>query len=146
MGLKLSAKQYLGQIQMLRINIDQNLERLEEMKSDLGDIGGANCDGERVQSTLIGNKTCNDVTRYIAFEESVQKEIEHFVNAENQIISEIRNLHNKNYVQVLYKVYVQGKAVKAAANEMNLSYAYVLSLHRDALAEFENTYKNLKFY
>ena len=141
----LSAKEYLQQIQLLDININQNLERLAEMKTDALFLGGVNYDRERVQSTMTGNKTCNDIARYLALEESINKEIDHFVNVKNQIISEIRSLRISNYVKILYKVYVQNKSLKISTVEMNLSYSYVLELHQQALAAFQNTYTDLKY-
>lgn len=141
----LSAKEYLQQIQLLDININQNLERLAEMKTDALFVGCTNYDRERVQSTMTGNKTCNDITRYLTLEESINKEIDHFVNLKNQIISEIRSLRISKYVEILYKVYVQNKSLKTSSVEMNLSYSYVLELYHQALTAFENIYTDLKY-
>lgn len=142
---KLTAKQYLEQLQELDTVINQDLERLAEMKADASSTGGIDYSKERVQTSTSGDKLCNDVTRYVTLDEEINAEIDRFVDAKNQIISEIRGLHVNNYIQVLFKVYVQFKSVRQAAKEMKKSYSYVIELHNKALALFEETYKNLYY-
>lgn len=142
---KLTARQYLEQLQELDTVINQDLERLEEMKADATSTGGIDYSKERVQTSTSGDKLCNDVTRYVTLDEEINAEIDRFVDAKNQIISEIRGLHVNNYIQVLFKVYVQFKSVRQAAKEMKKSYSYVIELHNKALALFEETYKNLYY-
>ena len=105
----LSAKKYLEQLQELDIKIAQNLERLTEMKEDAISAGGIDYSKERVQTSRSGDSIGNAVTRYVSFDEQINAEIDSFVDAKNQIISEIRSLHVNNYIQVLFKVYVQFK-------------------------------------
>ena len=139
---KLSAKEYLEQLEVLDTNINQDLELLSEMKASASSTGGIDYSKERVQTSLSGDKLGNDVTRYIDFNEQINAEIDRFVDAKEQIIREIRGLHVDNYCQVLFKVYVQFKTVRQAAKEMKKSYPYVIELHNKGLALFEETYKN----
>lgn len=141
----LTARQYLEQLQELDTNINQDLERLDEMKINATCTGGIDYSKERVQTSTSGDKLCNDVTRYISLDEEINAEIDRFTDAKNQIISEIRGLHVNNYIKLLYKVYVQYKSIHQASKEMRLSYSYVIELHKKALAAFEETYKNLYY-
>lgn len=142
---KLTARQYLEQLQELDTVINQDLERLKEMKADATSTGCIDYSMERVQTSTSGNKLCNDVTRYVTLDEKINAEIERFVDAKNKIIAEIRGLHVNNYIQVLFKVYVQFKSVRQAAKEMKKSYSYVIELHNKALVLFEETYKDLYY-
>ena len=142
---KLTARQYLEQLQELDTNINQNLERLAEMKADATCTGGIDYSKERVQTSTSGDKLCNDVSRYVDFNAQINAEIDQFVDAKEQIIREIRGLHVNNYIQVLFKVYVQFKSIKVAASEMKMSYPYVREVHRKALEMFEETYENLHY-
>lgn len=81
-------------------------------------------------------------TNYVAFNDKINAEIDSFADAKEQIIKEIRGLRDKNYVQVLYKVYVQYKTVKQASKEMKKCYNYTVELHNKALAAFEKTYQD----
>ena len=125
----LTARQYLEQLEELDTNINQNLELLSEMKQAAMNPGAIDYSKERVQTSLSGDKLGSDVTRYVTFDEKINAEIDRFVDAKNQIISEIRGLHVNNYIQVLFKVYVQFKSIRQAAKEMKKSYSYVIELH-----------------
>lgn len=141
----LSAKEYLSQLEVIDEQINQNLERLDDMKSGACDTGGIDYSKDRVQTSTSGDKLCNDVIRYVSLNDQINAEIDLFVEAKEQIIREIRSLRKKEYIQVLYKVYVQYKSIRQTANEMKKCYSYVLELHKKALAAFEETYKNLHY-
>lgn len=141
----ISARKYLEQLQTFDIYISQDLERLDDMKANACSTGAIDYSAERVQTSPSGDSLCRQVTNYVAFNEKINAEIDRFVDAKEQIISEIRGLRDKNYVQVLYKVYVQFKTVKQASKEMKKSYNYTVELHNKALAAFEETYKNLTY-
>lgn len=142
---KLSAREYLEQLEVLDTNINQDLERLSDMKTNASCSGAIDYSKDRVQTSLLGDKLSNDVARYVDFEEQINAEIDRFVDAKEQIIQEIRDLRVKNYIQVLFKVYVQFKSIKVAASEMGMSYQYVREIHKKALKTFEQTYKNLHY-
>lgn len=142
---KLSAKAYLEQLEIIDMQINQDIERLGEMKENAMSTGGIDYSRDRVQTSPRGDKLCADVARYIAFDEEINAEIDRFVDAKEQIIREIRELRDKNYIQVLTKIYVQFKSVKVASQEMKKSYSYTIDLHRKALKAFENMHKQLKY-
>lgn len=104
---KLTARRYLEQIQEFDIYINQDLERLEEMKINACSTGAIDYSKDRVQTSPSGDTLCKQVTNYVAFNDKINAEIDSFTDAKEQIIKEIRGLRNKNYVQVLYKVYTQ---------------------------------------
>ena len=116
----LSAREYLGQLEFLDTSINQDLERLNDMRINACSTGGIDYSDERVQTSPSGD-------------------------AKNLIIKQIRGLHNNYFNQILFKVYVQFKSVKQASKEMKKSYNYTVELHNKALAAFEETYENLTY-
>jgi hypothetical protein len=142
---KLSAKRYLQQLEIIDMMINQDLERLDDMKTDACSTGGIDYSRDRVQTSMSGDSIGNSVVRYMTLNDEINAEIETFSDAKNQIIQEIRGLKDKNYINILYKIYVQFKSIKIASGEMRKSYSYVLELHKKALAEFEETYINLYY-
>lgn len=142
---KLTARQYLEQLETIDTKINQHLERLAEMKADATSTGGFDYSRERVQTSTSGDKLCKDVARYVDFNAQINAEIDQFVDAKNQIISEIQGLNVNNYIQVLFKRYVQFKNLKVTASEMKMSYQYVRDLHKKALEMFGETYTNLHY-
>lgn len=115
------------------------------MKTDAMKGGGIDYSKVRVQTSLTGGKMENDVVRYVSFDEHINREIDQFADAKEKIIRQIRGLHNKDYVRVLYKVYVQYKSLKVAAAEMKRSYNYTIEVHRKALEAFEKVYSDLVY-
>ena len=142
---RLSAKEYLEQLELIDENINQDLHRLSDMKTDAMKGGGIDYSKVRVQTSLTGGKMENDVVRYVSFDEHINREIDQFADAKEKIIRQIRGLHNKDYVRVLYKVYVQYKSLKVAAAEMKRSYNYTIEVHRKALEAFEKVYSDLVY-
>ena len=142
---KLTARRYLEQIQEFDIYINQDLERLEEMKINACSTGAIDYSKDRVQTSPSGDTLCKQVTNYVAFNDKINAEIDSFADAKNLIIKQIRGLHNNYFNQILFKVYVQFKTVKQASKEMKKSYNYTVELHNKALAAFEETYKNLTY-
>ena len=140
----LSAKAYLGQLQELDTFINQDIERLSDMKLGATSTGAIRYDKERVQ-TSPQNTLERQVCNYVTYEEMLNAKIDAFVDAKETIIEQIRGLHQNNYIQVLYKVYVQFKSLRTAAKEMKVSYSYVIELHQKALSCFEETYTNLSY-
>lgn len=141
----LTALEYLSQLKILDIQIDQDIERLSEMKLNAIDSGAIDYSTERVQSSPSGDTLCKDVVNYVTYSEKINQEIDDYVAAKEQIIGEIRELRNAEYIQVLYKVYVQYKNLKTAAVEMQRSYNYVLTVHKQALKEFKNLHPRLYY-
>ena len=141
----LSARVYLGQLALIDEQINQDLERLEELKQSARSTGSFDYSRERVQTSPIGDKLCSDVSRYVDLDNQINAEIDRFVNAKEQIIREIRELRNTDYVKVLYKVYVQYKSIKVAAQEIGKSCSHTSVIHNKALSAFEEQHKNLSY-
>lgn len=143
---KLSAEKYLQQLEVLDTNINQNLERLADMQINMCNVDGIDYSAERVQTSPSGDGLCKGVSAYVDFNNKINEEIDNFIDAKNKIIQEIRDLHNADYIQVLFKKYVQFKTLTITAREMKRSYNYVLNVHKKALAAFEEAYENLYYY
>ena len=141
----LSARVYLGQLALIDEQINQDIERLEELKQSARSTGSFDYSRERVQTSPIGDKLCSDVSRYVDLDTQINAEIDRFVDAKEQIIREIRGLHHADYIKVLYKVYVQYKSIKVTAQEIGKSCSHTSVIHNRALSAFEAQYKNL-FY
>lgn len=141
----LSAKVYLGQLALIDEQINQDIERLEELKQSARSTGSFDYSRERVQTSSVGDKLCSDVSRYVDLDTQINTEIDRFVDAKEQIIREIRGLHHADYVKVLYKVYVQYKSIKVTAQEIGKSCSHTSVIHNRALSAFEEQYKNLSY-
>ena len=116
------------------------------MKLNAMSTGGIDYSKERVQTSAVGDRLCSDVVRYTELDAHINAQIDKFVDAKEQIIREIRELHQVDYIKVLYRVYVQQKNLKITAAEMKKSYRFVRDVHKKALAAFEEKHKNLTYF
>lgn len=133
----LSAEQYLGQLEVIDIQINQDLRRLEEMKHAAGGMGAIRYDKDNVQTSPEGDRLCLDVARYVEFNQKIEAEVDRYVDIKNQLIGEIRVLHTPKSVDVLYRKYVEFKSLVEIADAIGLSYVQVKRVHKRALQEFE---------
>ena len=135
----MNAKEYLEQIQLLDVKIQQDLERLEEMKHSALGMRAIRYDTDKVQVSP-SDKLCADTARIIDFDEYINREIDRFTDQKERVIQQIQGMSNANHVKLLFKVYVQYKTLKQAAAEMKISYSYSVELHKKALQTFETIY------
>lgn len=139
----MNAKDYLEQLQLLDTKINQNLERLEEIKHSASGVRAIRYDIDKVQVSP-SDHMCDTVTRYLDLDEHINREIDRFADAKEKVIKQIQGLKTAKHMMMLFKVYVQYKTVKEASVEMKISYSYAIEVHKKALEAFENQYAPLQ--
>ena len=135
----MTAEQYLQQIQILDVQIQQDIEQLDELKNRAKGVTAIRYDKDKVQ-TSPSDRLCSDVCSIVTLDERITSEIDKLCDAKQLIIRQIRGLKDAVYIQILYKVYVQYKTLKVAGMEIGISYTTVLQKHRDALTVFASKY------
>ena len=133
----MKAKEYLQQLKLLDVKIDQKLKQVGDLRQMAQATGALDYSKDMVQTSAFGDSMSNAVIRYLSLEEEVDQQIDQFVDLKNQIINQIQALKDVNYVQVLFKRYVEYKALEVIAVEMGYTYQYVRILHGHALQDFE---------
>ena len=88
-----------------------------------------------ISGSLVEGRICYD-----AFVLDNKANAIYYQQKQQEIIKKIQSLCNADYMQVLFKVYVQDKTIKQASQEMGRSYNFVLEAHKKALAEFDKKY------
>jgi len=135
----MTAEQYLQQIQILDVQIQQDIEQLDELKNRAKGVTAIRYDKDKVQISP-SDRLCSDVCSIVTLDDRITAEIDKLCDAKQLIIKQIRGLKDAVYIQILYKVYVQYKTLKVAGMEIGISYTTVLQKHRDALAQFASMY------
>ena len=136
----MKSKEYLQQLKLLDVKIDQKLKQAGDLRQMAQATGALDYSKDRVQTSSSGDALSNAVIKYLSLEEEIDRQIDQFVDLKNQIINQIQGLKDVNYVQVLFKRYVEYKKLEVIAVEMDYTYSYVRALHGYALQEFERTY------
>ena len=140
----MKAKEYLQQLQRLDTVIDQKLKELDDLKAMSTSIGSFDYSKDRVQTSPSSDAPyVKTVSRMIDLNEEINREIDVFVDLKHKIINQIQGLANTNYINLLFKRYVEYKRLEVISVEMNYTYQYTKEIHGYALQEFERTYPNL---
>jgi len=141
---KLTAKQYLDQLRVIDTKINQKMEELADLMTAATSTGAIDYSKDKVQ-TSPQNAQENRICKYVDLDAEINREIDEFVDIKHRVTKEIQELNVDYYIKILFKVYVQYKTVKDAANEIGLSYQYVRDLHKKALKAFEELHTDLHY-
>ena len=139
----MKAKDYLKRLKRLDTIIRQKQQEITELRLTASSTGGFDYSKERVQSSPSGGAPFErPVLKIIELEQQINAEIDRFVDKKHKIINEIQSLNNSDYINLLYKRYVEYKSLEQICVEMNFSYDYIKHLHGYALKIFEDKILN----
>lgn len=132
----MTAKEYLSELE----NINARLKQKEEQKQML--LAAATTVTTRMNQTKVQSSSPVDrvgdaVSKLADLETDIDMEIADFWYTQDLFINQIQMLSDAIQMQVLFKTYVQFKALKTVAHEIGRSYQYTRELHQKALRAFE---------
>ena len=140
----MTASEYLGQVEVLNVRIDQKRKELERIQNEAYGVKGMRYDTDRVQTSPVDHMP-DMVIRCIELEEEIRKDIERNIELRHQIIYQIQGMPDLKHVQLLYKKYVELKTNPEIAGEMNMAEDTVRKIHTKALQEFTRVYGQRSF-
>ena len=136
----LKAKKFLSENWRLQSIYESKFEQLRELKAMCTSVASPMASGERVQSSINlhnqENKICND----IELEEQLQKDIDRILGIKLDITQKINGLDNQEYQLLLMKRYLNFHTFERIACDMDISFRWVMKLHKKALKHFEEKY------
>lgn len=133
----MKAKEYLMQIEILSVKIEQKKQRAKEYRDLALCSGGFDYSKERVQTSNLGGQIEDRIIRYISLESEITENIFMLQQMKDKITGEIHNLNNSDYIILLYKRYVECKTLGQISKDMHYSYDRIRHMHGNALMEFE---------
>ena len=116
----MTASEYLRQVEVLNVRIDQKRKELERIQNEAYGVKGMRYDTDRVQTSPVDHMP-DMVIRCIELEEEIRKDIERNIELRHQIIYQIQGMPDLQHVQLLYKKYVELKTNPEIAGEMNMA-------------------------
>ena len=132
----MTAKEYLSELEEIKVKIQQ-LQEERQMYMEMAASISVSVNPVKVQDNSITDRVSLNTIKAADVDSKIDMEMRHLFNRTAQIIEQIRELRNALYIQILYKVYVQGKTLKESSVEMGRSYNYILASHKKALQAFE---------
>lgn len=133
----MKAKEYLMQIEILSVKIEQKKQRAKEYRNLALCSGGFDYSKERVQTSNLGGQIEDRIIRYVSLESEITENIFMLQQMKDKITGEIHNLNNSDYIILLYKRYVECKSLGQIAKDMHYSYDRIKHMHGNALMDFE---------
>ena len=143
---RVSAAKYLGQLERQRTRLDMDEERLEHMRAKVYGASGFDYSRERVQTSSGKDQQSESVIRLMDFQKRVEEERQFYESVEDTITEQIGQLSGSIESKLLFKIYVQFKTLRQAANEMCISQSYAYRVHNRSLREFEKLYPELYLF
>ena len=132
----MNGKECLQQIQVMDVTIIQKVKQLEEMRRMYSYLRGTRV-GVGSKSSGISEGFTKASNKMLDLELSLTRKIEVFQLMKNECIEMIHSLQKPEYMEVLYKRYVEYKTVERISYEMNYTYKYTSQLLTKALKAFE---------
>ena len=147
----MTAKQYLSQIKLLNLKIDQKLEEREDLMFRAMGNHSPTLTKDKVQSSISGDRMSSTVDRYVDLDRDIDQLIRKYVDKRDLIINQIQQLEDPRCVELLYHKYVGHRNGEGRMEYMRLeeiacimkkpngspyTYGHIRSLHGKALKDF----------
>lgn len=136
----MKAKEYLQQLRLFDEKLKQDKKDAEELKLRATTIKGVDYSSNKVQMSASHTSLSDNIVRYMNLEERIESQTWEFLQFKHQIINQIQELDDANYLNVLFKHYVEYKKLDIIAKEMKYTYVYIRELHGKALKAFEKVH------
>lgn len=138
-----TAKEYLLQVKLYDVHINERLEELAKLKALATKItttlspepGG--CSGNH-------DKIGDAVSKIIDLQDEANKAVDAFVDKKKEVRELLEQVQNPVFLELLYKIYFQYETLEKAAIEMGYTYRNVCYIHGKALQEVEKILKQRK--
>lgn len=147
----MTAKEYLSQIRLLDLKIDQKIEERQELMHRASGIAAVSADPNRVQTSGDTVGPMRYVDKAVDMEQDINRMISEYTSARDRIINQIHQLSDARYVELLNLKYVGRREKNGRMHYMRLeeiactmiksngepySYDHIRSMHGEALKRF----------
>lgn len=136
-------KKYLQQIRIYDSRINTKLEELHHLKEMVLRITPTLKDDVVSGGGGSQDKLADAVTKIVDLEEEVNRDIDRYVSAKQEISNTLEKISDPDQLQVLHKRYVQYKTWEQIACEMNMSYRNVCYIHGKGLQSVNQILKGM---
>ena len=136
----MTAKEYLNQIRMLDIKINEGIEELEQLKAMATKVTAALGD-EVVSSSKNPDKMTDVIAKIINLQMDLNRAVDKYVDIKAEAVELLSQVENPTHYKILHSRYVLFKKWEQIACEIGFTYQWTNELHDVALLEFEKILK-----
>ena len=128
----MTAKEFLNKIRDIDLLIDEKLADVQELRDRLTNIT-ANCEGERVQTSKLGDKFADTIAKIVDLENELQVCITQGIRCRREFEEIISKLTSPQEYEVMHRHYVQFQSFGRIAKEMHFSKSAIAKIHKRIL-------------
>lgn len=126
------AKEYLLQVKLCDVHINDRLEELAKLKALATKITST-WSSEPGGGSGNQDKLGDAVAKIIDLQREINEAIDDFADKKNEVRELLEQIQNPILLELLFKVYFQYQTLEQAACEMGYSYKQTTRLHGNAL-------------
>lgn len=128
----MGAKEYLEQVKLFDVRINNYLEELERLKSLVTKVTST-WKGDVVSGGGNQDKLGDAIARIVDLQHEVNQAIDDYVDKRNEIGAILDKIADPDQLRVLYKRYFDGLTWEQIACDMHMTYRNVCYIHGRAL-------------
>lgn len=132
-----AAKEFLQQVKLCDMHINEKLEELERLKALTTKITSTWKTDVSVSGSGNQDKLGDAIAKIIDLEADINKAVDEFVDKKKEVSMIIEKIQQPDQVAVLYKRYFQFETWEQIACEMHMTYRNVCYIHGRALQTVE---------
>ncbi len=129
----------MSQVRHLKEKLKRKKEKYAELKAAAYSVNAIRYKKDRIKSTRFDCKFENLVIRYMTLEPQIQKEEQELNDLMQRISSQIDNMSNEKYKEVLKLIYFENMSYTKIARKYDVSRKTVHRWQDKALEQFEDT-------
>lgn len=135
----MTAKEYLRRIKTDDLRINQKIKEYDNLSKRSTSLGSMDYSAVRVQTSPDGQGFTKTIDKLVDLQREINEDIDRYYDNRQKKIREIQSLDRAEYIEILYRRYVEGQPLEVIAAEMGYSYHWACHIHGEALKEFEKT-------
>lgn len=137
----MTTKDYLNQISRLNMLINNKLSEISQYKELSYSISAVKNE-ERVMTSPNQDKIGTSIAKIDEMERKLDDMIDDYIDKKNHIISQIQDIENNDFYEILFARYIEKLTFEKIANKTGWCWRQVHRIHAKALKEFEEKYGN----
>jgi len=137
----MTTKDYLNQINRLNMLVNNKLAEIAQYRELSCSISAVKNE-EKVMASPNQDKIGTNIAKIDEMERKLDEIIDDYIDKKNYIISQIQDIENDDYYEILFARYIEKLTFEKIANKTGWCWRQVHRIHAKALKAFEEKYGN----
>lgn len=135
----MTTKDYLNQINRLNMLVNNKLTEIAQYRELSCSISAVK-NVEKVMTSPNQDKIGTNIAKIDEMERKLDEIIDYYIDKKNYIISQIQDIENDDYYEILFARYIEKLTFEKIANKTGWCWRQAHRIHAKALKAFEEKY------